>query len=88
MTDKISEHTLREISGELALYIEELTITDEERKIADEDCQRSEEQSETFCDIREEVEGILHEYVQEYMESNDKDNPNPYIYKPREVNDD
>jgi len=63
MTDKISEHTLREISGELALYIEELTITDEERKIADEDCQRSEEQSEIFCNIRERVEDVLYEHI-------------------------
>ena len=38
------------------------TLTDEERKIADDNCERSEEQGNMYCDITEDVAQILINY--------------------------
>ena len=64
MTDKIKldEGVAWELIHEIAYHIEELTITDEERKIADENCERSEEQGELYCDITDDVAQILINY--------------------------
>ena len=64
MTAKIKlDHDIGlELIHELAYHIEELTITEEERKFGDENCERSEEQGELYCDITGEVEQILENY--------------------------
>ena len=64
LTDKIKldEGVAWELIHEIAYHIEELTITDEERKIADENCERSEEQGELYCDITDDVAQILINY--------------------------
>ena len=59
---KLDEDVAWELIHEIAYHIEELTITEEERKIADEDGQRSEEQGELYCDITDDVAQIVENY--------------------------
>ena len=59
---KLDEDVAWELIHEIADHIEELTITEEERKLADEDGQRSEEQGELYCDITDDVAQILTNY--------------------------
>jgi len=59
---KFDDDVAWELIHEIADYIEELTITEEERKLADEDGQRSEEQGELYCDITDDVAQIIENY--------------------------
>ncbi len=59
---KLDEDVAWELIHEIADHIEELTITEEERKLADEDGQRSEEQGELYCDITDDVAQIVENY--------------------------
>ena len=59
---KLDEDVAWELFHEIADHIEELTITEEERKIADENCERSEEQGELYCDTTDDVAQILINY--------------------------
>ena len=59
---KLDEDVAWELIHELAYHIEELTITEEERKLADEDGLRSEEQGELYCDTTDDVAQILINY--------------------------
>mgnify|MGYP003662125319 FL=1 len=73
MSDKITldYYVAWELIHEIAYHIEELTITEEERKFGDENCERSEEQGELYCDITEDVVQIIETYF--HIEERDND---------------
>ena len=59
---KLDEYVAWELIHEITDHIEELTITEEEDKFASENCGRSDEQGEFYCDTTDDVAQILKNY--------------------------